>query len=727
MPNKDPAWAWMKWMDGIAGAATSGTPYFVDSDNGDDDYDGLTWNRAKQTIQAAVDLVDDHDTIYIRGVFTEAVTTATDDPDVKLIGVSDGMISPAWLSGATGSSALTLRSLNWQVANIYFQGAGNTVPLIHVRRDGSNLATGTVIVNCSFHGVGGSHSAICLDGGVVQAKIYGCRFAEFYGVAHGDAGNNYEATIWGTNYTQSAVHVDIIGNHFVDNLDNIKLQAIGCNVRNNTFSKTGLLSDTTTVLNLICGGGSVGGNIVAGNYFDQTSAEMTRANGYYFSTTDAVSGNHCLDGEYPRTGPESNNFYVDSATGNVLNSGLSWGQAKATIQQGVDLMTDHSTLYVGGVAYTEAVTLPVGIERGKIIGVCKANQIPFWQSGAVDAVHLTINRGEWEVANFRFFSSVATVAHVTISKAGGSAVIRDCWFSGNGSESGIEAVGPGGAPTDIKILRNRFSGFVTTNALEGAICGTNYDDSGAVVWEIIGNMFADNTKNINLLAHSCRIEGNTFTTTATADAMTVIISTRAGVGAIGAGGGNAVVGNYFPHATTELITANGYLASTNDVWAGNYCTDGISAFGGFTTMELVPGRTYSLVKTDGVAGDDDLFEVVGGAISITSLVGYIDVDIGAACTMTIELDHVDQDFEFTDAVDIQAGVDGGRIIFSNANVSTLTLLGIGNDTGSTSLHMPWFCPAGMLESDSSDADTSGNIRWYMTFIPLEEGVSVTVQ
>ena len=571
MPNKDPAWAWMKWMDGIAGTATSGTPYFVDSVDGDDDYDGLTWERAKETIQAAVDLVDGHDSIYIRGVFTEAVTTAIDDPDVKLIGVSDGMISPAWLSGATGSSALTLRSLNWQVANIYFQGASNTVPLIDVRRDGSNLATGTVIVNCSFHGVGGSHSAIRLYGGVVQAKIYGCRFADFYGVAHGAM----EATVYNIPAGgQAAVHVDVIGNIFVDNLDALIIQGVGCVIKGNVFTKTGHVQDTTTVINTVAAGGAGGANIITENTFDSLSAEMTVANGYIFNTEDAVAANYCLDGIYPKNGKAATEYYVDSANGHADNSGLSWGQAVATIQQGVDLMTDHSTLYVGGVAYTEAVTLPVGIERGRIIGVCKANQIPFWQSGATDAVHLTINRGEWEVANFRFFSSVATVAHVTISKAGGSSIIRDCWFSGNGSESGIEAVGPGGAPTDIKILRNRFSGFVTTNALEGAICGTNYDDSGAVVWEIIGNTFADNTKNINLLALSCRIEGNTFTTSATAAATTVIISTRAGVGGVGAGGGNAVVGNYFPHESWELNTTNGYLASTNDTWAGNYCMDG---------------------------------------------------------------------------------------------------------------------------------------------------------
>ena len=182
-------------------------------------------------------------------------------------------------------------------------------------------------------------------------------------------------------------------------------------------------------------------------------------------------------------------YFVDSINGDAGNDGLTWATAKKTIQQGVDLMIDHSTLYVGGVSYTEAVTLPVDIERGRIIGVCKANQIPYWQSGAVNASHLVINRGEWEIANFRFQSISATVANVTISFAGGSSIIRDCWFSGNDSESGIEAVGPDGAASDIKIVNNRFTGFAPTNTAAGAICGSNYDEMAAVCWEIIGNMF----------------------------------------------------------------------------------------------------------------------------------------------------------------------------------------------------------------------------------------------
>ena len=270
-----------------------GTAYYVDSVSGSNAEDGLSWATAFVTIQTAVTAADDFDTIYIRGVFSEAVTTDTDDPDVKIIGVSDGMISPAWLSGATGSSALTLRSLNWQVENIYFQGASNTVPLIDVRRDGSNLATGTVIKNCSFHGVGGSHSAIRLFGGVVQAKILNNRFADFYGVAHPGLG----ATVFSIpSGGQAAVHCDFIGNTFVDNLDALSIQGVGCIIKDNVFTKTGHVQDTTTVINTVGAGGAGGANIVTGNVFDNMTYEIDNANGYYGNTEDVWAGNICPDG-----------------------------------------------------------------------------------------------------------------------------------------------------------------------------------------------------------------------------------------------------------------------------------------------------------------------------------------------------------------------------------------------------------------------------------------------
>jgi len=267
-------------------------------------------------------------------------------------------------------------------------------------------------------------------------------------------------------------------------------------------------------------------------------------------------------------------LYVDSALGSDAYDGLTWATAKATIGAAVALAEDYSTIYVGGVSYTEAVTTPVGIERVRLIGVCANNQIPYWQSGAADAIQLAIVSGEWEVAGFRFASTSATVANVTINRTGSSSIIRDCWFSGSGSESGIEGVGPTGPPTDLKILNNRFSGFTTGGALEGAVCATDYSESGAVVWEIIGNMFGDNTHNINLDALSCRIEGNTFTKSTSASAMTILISTRGAAGVAGAGGGNAVVGNYFYDRSDQVTVANGYLSSTDDTWAGNFCIDG---------------------------------------------------------------------------------------------------------------------------------------------------------
>jgi hypothetical protein len=83
------------------------------------------------------------------------------------------------------------------------------------------------------------------------------------------------------------------------------------------------------------------------------------------------------------------------------------------------------------------------------------------------------------------------------------------------------------------------------------------------------------------------------------------------------------------------------------------------------------------------------------------------------------------DYDFTTAVDLDNDQAGQRIIFTNANESVLTPLA-GADAGATSLHMPWYCGEGMIEQNCS-ASSTGAIKWYMTWIPYEDGTTVTAQ
>ncbi len=125
----------------------------------------------------------------------------------------------------------------------------------------------------------------------------------------------------------------------------------------------------------------------------------------------------------------------------------------------------------------------------------------------------------------------------------------------------------------------------------------------------------------------------------------------------------------------------------------------------------------------------DLFDVDGGAILIKTFYGVITTTIGAtATTMQINFDADTgfTDYGFSTAVAITSDSAGHRIAFSDANPSVLTPIA-GSAAGATTLMSGWFCGEGMIEGTASTNDNDGAITWYMEFIPLESGVTVTPQ
>jgi hypothetical protein len=134
--------------------------------------------------------------------------------------------------------------------------------------------------------------------------------------------------------------------------------------------------------------------------------------------------------------------------------------------------------------------------------------------------------------------------------------------------------------------------------------------------------------------------------------------------------------------------------------------------------------------------DDDLFDVAGGGIRITSFWGIVTTSLGDTTTtleITLDADSgwVDSDFSTAVTVSNYASISnaGDRIVFSNANESVLTILA-GADGGVTDLLTGggWIGGEGMIEANfDTDTNTTGAITWYMTWYPLTTGVTVTAQ
>lgn len=85
---------------GVAAAAglAAGEIRYVDSVSGNDTNDGLSFERAKATITAAVAASAAGDTVFIKGSFTEAVTVTVDG--LRIIGIGTGPYQATWTADA---------------------------------------------------------------------------------------------------------------------------------------------------------------------------------------------------------------------------------------------------------------------------------------------------------------------------------------------------------------------------------------------------------------------------------------------------------------------------------------------------------------------------------------------------------------------------------------------------------------------------------------------------
>lgn len=140
-------------------------------------------------------------------------------------------------------------------------------------------------------------------------------------------------------------------------------------------------------------------------------------------------------------------------------------------------------------------------------------------------------------------------------------------------------------------------------------------------------------------------------------------------------------------------------------------------------------RTIKKAQTSVKSSTPDLFDVDGGAIIITDFFGLVTTIIGPTVTtveINLDADTGFQDYDFSTAVALTNDSVGWRYVFTAANESVLTPLE-GADGGATNLFKSWFCGEGMIEATASTDDNSGAITWYMEYIPLDYGVTVTAQ
>jgi len=142
----------------------------------------------------------------------------------------------------------------------------------------------------------------------------------------------------------------------------------------------------------------------------------------------------------------------------------------------------------------------------------------------------------------------------------------------------------------------------------------------------------------------------------------------------------------------------------------------------------IAGQEYASTMSS-LMIDDDLFDVDGGAILITSIVGVVTTNSQAqanAIEITFDADAGFTDYDLSTAVETNGDAAGTRYVLSNVNEAVFTPLE-GADAGATVLNSKTFCGEGMIELNAAQAAHTGAIQWYITWIPYEDGTTVTAQ
>jgi len=185
---------------------------------------------------------------------------------------------PTWTAATAAGTALTVRQEGWTIEGFTFevQAAGTAIP-------NSYSAYKTTIRNCRFDGLWAGLYGIDFWGAPHRFRIEGCEFLEFR-----RADNSAFAICVTDSHHTNPHQGHILGNYFVDNENHVGSLGglMGFNVtlfQGNVFHEG---ADIPATIMLDLRGGSLGENIVTGNYFGGT---YSNAGGYYANALTADS------------------------------------------------------------------------------------------------------------------------------------------------------------------------------------------------------------------------------------------------------------------------------------------------------------------------------------------------------------------------------------------------------------------------------------------------------
>jgi len=255
-----------------------------------------------------------------------------------------------------------------------------------------------------------------------------------------------------------------------------------------------------------------------------------------------------------------------------------------TIQGAIDKLVAHQTalawdmrgsvIVCSGLAYDEAVTIPVTLSDCTLVGSGASYNVPTWASTAVATTPcLQVNGEGWVIEGFHFNpppeSAGIRLDWVPSTQMANETVIRGNYF--NGAWTGRYGIEHNGSPFNVHVLDNWFAELNNAGANDAwAIYCSGSSEADPYMWEIARNRFSDSDNYIGSLNNNygfnaSLIKDNTF---AEGILGQIVVTTYLDLRG-GSIGYNTVTGNYFGGVYSQ---AGGYYANAataNSFWTGN--------------------------------------------------------------------------------------------------------------------------------------------------------------
>jgi hypothetical protein len=460
-------------------------------------------------------------------------------------------------------------------------------------------------------------------------------------------------------------------------------------------------------------------------------------------------------------------FYVDSGAGGSSSStGTSPVSAVPTIQDGINLgvanrgdivyvIQGHATTIDNGTS--DAIN--VDVAGLTIIGLGSGDDMPQLTYDTTTD-EMVVSADGVTISNLRFIAGVSEVANAIEIQAGGTnCAIIGCVFPEPTTSSwefnvGIQMVTAGNYAT---IAGNTFY------SADAAGCESFIDGGASVVvgYQIVGNYIYGSFDAAAIFSDQADLEllitQNSITNLESGDPCIEFTGNSTGICSFNSLAAVSIANSLDPGTFkcfenyagdgTDSARIEPPIADSGANYIGfnsadnSAATTSVVANANGSVVErleyvqvqvdggsaLIPGRTYALSSsTTFAASPDTMYTVAGGRIIITGLFAELAAD-AAGSPGTLQVSNnatagAAWDRTFSTAVNVDAWAQGDLLKFTNLIDQGVLNFTANVGAGQT---LSWMASPGLIEQLLGSTGSGGPIAWYMTFIPLESGVTVT--